>query len=265
MEKRTLERTGKTVDEAIELAVLELGVGRDEVEVDVLSRGRGGLLGIGAEPARVRVSIITGSAAGSGAALRVVNDLLDAMGADATPTIRTSGTGPDNPTVIDIQGEDAGLLIGRRGETLRALQYVVNIVRGREEETPTPVVVDVEQYRGRREKHLGSLAARSAERAIATGRSVPLEPMSPADRRIVHMALADDKGVTTESSGEGSQRHVVITPTGERAAKPMAGGDRRRRPAGGGNRGSDGGGNRGGGGGGFGGRTHAPRYRDDRD
>ena len=178
------------------------------------------------------------------------------MGADAKPTIRSSGSGPEDPTIIDIQGEDAGLIIGRRGETLRALQYVVNIIRGREEENAVPVVVDVEQYRGRREKHLGVLASRMAERAIASGRPVTLEPMTAADRRIIHMALAPDKGVSTESSGEGTQRRVVITPTGERSPRSDGGGmgtAQRRRPSGGGARGGGGAVNR------------APRYRDDRD
>jgi spoIIIJ-associated protein len=256
MEKQTLERTGRTVEEAIELAILELGVGRDEVEVDVLSKGRAGILGIGAEPARVRVSLITGGSAATGAALRIVNELLETMSADAKASIRSSGSGPEDPTIIDIQGEDAGLIIGRRGETLRALQYVVNIIRGREEENAVPVVVDVEQYRGRREKHLGSMASRMAERAVSTGRPVTLEPMSAADRRIIHMALASDKGVTTESTGDGTQRRVVISPTGERAPRSYSRdggstGNRRRRPSGSG--------------GGRGGESRAPRYRDDRD
>ena len=112
MEKDSLELTAKTVDEAIELAILELGAERDEVEVDVISRGRTGILGIGSEPARVRVSLIT---AGSGAAtaLGVVNEMLRAMGVDARPTIRSSGAAPDEPAIIDIQGEDAGLIIGQ--------------------------------------------------------------------------------------------------------------------------------------------------------
>jgi spoIIIJ-associated protein len=220
MEKQPLERTGKTVDEAIELAILELGVGRDEVEVDVVSQGRGGILGIGSEAAKVRVSLITGSTAGASAALGVVNDLLDAMDVDATPTIRSSGSGPDNLTVIDIQGEDAGLIIGRRGETLRALQYIANIILGRREDDAGPIIVDVEQYRDRRQQQIGVLADRMAERAITSGGPVTLEVMSAADRRLVHVALADDKGVTTESSGEGMQRRVTITPTGERPARP---------------------------------------------
>jgi spoIIIJ-associated protein len=237
MEKQSLERTGKTVDEAIELAILELGVGRDEVEVDVVSRGRAGILGIGAEPARVRVSLITGSAAGAGTALGVVNHLLSAMDVDAKPTIRSSGTGPDDPAIIDIQGEDAGLIIGRRGETLRALQYVVNIILNRRDEH-TGIIVDVEQYRERRQRQLRQIATRMAERAVSSGQPVTLDPMTPADRRIVHVTLAEDRGVTTQSSGEGSERRVTITPTGQRGPRPASPrppqGGRRRRPGGGG-------------------------------
>ena len=156
------------------------------------------------------------------------------MEVDARPTIRTSGSGPDDPPVIDIQGEDAGLIIGRRGDTLRALQFVTNMVLGRQQEEPTPVIVDVEGYRERRFAHLRQIANRMAERAIASGRAVTLEPMPPADRRMIHVTLADNKGVTTGSSGEGSERRVTIEPTGEVAPRPQsgrpAGGRRGRRP-----------------------------------
>jgi spoIIIJ-associated protein len=222
-------------------------------------------LGIGSEPAKVRVSLITGSTAGASAALGVVTDLLKAMNVDVTPTIRSSGTGPDDPTVIDIQGEDAGLIIGRRGETLRALQYVANIILGRREDDAGPIVVDVEQYRDRRQQQVSVLADRMAERAVATGRPVTLDAMSAADRRLIHVALADDKGVTTESSGEGTQRRVTITPTGERAARPSqggGGGSRGGRPSGG----DGGGGNIRGGSRSSGSRgEYRPNYRDDRD
>lgn len=230
--------------------MLELGVGRDEVEVDVVSQGRTGILGIGSEMAKVRVSLITEAGGAASAALGVVNHLLDAMDVDAMASIRSSGSGPDDPTVIDIQGEDAGLIIGRRGETLRALQYVANIVLGRQDDNVGPVIVDVEQYRERRQAQVETLAARMAERAISSGETVELDPMSAADRRAVHVALTDDVGVTTESSGEGSQRRVTITPTGERGPRPSSGGNRRRR----------GGGGNGGGGGG-----RRPAMRDDRD
>ncbi len=214
METQSIIRTAKTVDEAIELALLELDVDRDAVAVDVVSKGRAGILGIGAEPAKVRVTPIAGGS-GAGAGLNVVGRLLEYMDADVRPTIRSSGTGPDDPPVIDIQGEDAGLIIGRRGETLRALQFMTNVILGRNEDNPTTVIVDVEQYRERRFAHLRTLANRMAERAIADGEPVTLEAMPPADRRMIHVTLADHQGVTTESFGEGSQRRVTIQPTGE--------------------------------------------------
>ncbi|MDA1035854.1 MAG: protein jag [Chloroflexi bacterium] len=248
MDNQPLERTAKTVEEAIELALLELDVDRDEVVVDVVSQGRTGILGIGSEMAKVRVSLITEAGEGASKALGVVNRLLDAMDVDVLATIRNSGTGPEDPTVIDIQGEDAGLIIGRRGETLRALQYVANIVIGRQEDSAGPIIVDVEQYRERRQAQVQTLAKRMAESAIASGQPVELEPMSAVDRRSVHVALTDDAGVTTESAGEDSQRRVIITPTGERGPRPSSGGDRRRRSGGGG-----------------GGGAQRPIMRDDRD
>lgn len=199
--------------------------------VDVLSRGRSGILGIGSEPAQVRVSLITADTANARPGLGIVNDLLDLLDADANATIRSSGTGPEDPAIIDIEGDDAGLLIGRRGETLRSFQFVVNVILGHQQEHPVPVVVDVEQYRERRERQLQGIAQRMGERAAASGRPVELEPMSPAERRIIHMTLADDRSVTTASSGEGSARHIVITPTGAAPARSGGGArsGRRRR------------------------------------
>ena len=232
METNSLVRTAKTIEEAIELATLELGVDRDEVVVDVISKGRTGILGIGSEPAKVRVSLITSDDTNAGAGLGVVRRMLEGMYVEARPTIRSSGSGPDDPPVIDIQGEDAGLVIGRRGETLRALQFLVNVVLSRQEDKPAHVIVDVEQYRERRQRQLRTLAQRMAQQAIAEERAVTLEPMPPADRRVVHVTLTDERGVTTASSGEGSERRVTITPTGEGTSQPSSGGEgRRRRPS----------------------------------
>ena len=176
----------------------------------------------------MRVSLI--SEGGSGAsALGAGNRLLDAIDVDVTATIRKSGSGPGDPTIIDVQGEDAGLIIGRRGETLRALQFVANIILGRETDNSGPVVIDVEQYRERRQAQVHALADRMAEQAIASGHPIELDPMSPVDRRAVHVTLAGDVGVTTESFGEGAQRRVIITPTGDREPRPRSGGNRRRR------------------------------------
>jgi spoIIIJ-associated protein len=220
------------VEEAIELATLELGVDRDEIEVDVVSRGRAGILGIGAEPAKVRVRLLGETGGSAGIALGVVGNLLRGMLVEATPTIRSTGTGPDDPAVIDIQGEDAGLVIGRRGETLRALQFLANVVLSRHEDQPTRVVVDVEGYRERRQGQLETIANRMAQRAIADGEPVELDTMLAGDRRIIHMTLADNAGVTTASSGEGSQRRVTITPTGQPGPRQSSGpgGGRRRGP-----------------------------------
>ena len=232
MDDQSIVRTAKTVEEAIELATLELGVDRDEIEVDVVSRGRAGILGIGAEPATVRVRLLGESGSSASIALGVVGNLLRGMLVEATPTIRSTGTGPDDPAVIDIQGEDAGLVIGRRGETLRALQFLANGVLSRHEDQPTRVVVDVESYRERRQGQLETIANRTAQRAIADGDPVTLDAMPAGDRRIIHVTLADNSGVTTASSGEGSQRRVTITPTGQPGPRqsPGSGGGRRRRP-----------------------------------
>ena len=133
-----------------------------------------------------------------------------------------------------MQGEDAGLIIGRRGDTLRALQFVTNMILGRQREDPTPVIVDVEGYRDRRFAHLRQLATRTAQRVTASGQAVTLEPMLPAERRMIHVTLADNRGVRTESSGDGNERRVTIEPTGEAAPRPQsgtgAGGRRGRRP-----------------------------------
>ena len=216
MENRSIERTARTVEEAIDLAVMELGVGRDEIVVDVVSSGRAGILGIGAEPAKVRVRLIGDESPAAAAGLSAVSDILGLLDVEAAASIRSSGSGPGDPPVIDVQGEDAGLLIGRRGETLRALQFVVNSVLSRRDEALGPVVVDVERYRSRREQELRRLAERTARRAVSTGRAVSLDPMPPADRRTIHLALADSSDVTTESAGEGADRRVVVSPVADR-------------------------------------------------
>ena len=215
MNQESVERSAKTVEEAIEIATRELDADPDEVVVDVISKGRSGILGIRTEPARVRVTRITTDGGGAGAALKVVSRILRGMGVQARPTILSSGSGPDDPAVIDVQGEDAGLLIGRRGETLQALQFIVNIVVPRPEGLHAPIVVDVEKYRERRRRNLESVAQRTAERVAAQGRPITLEPMSAADRRIIHMALADNKRVVTESSGEGRDRRITVRTASE--------------------------------------------------
>jgi spoIIIJ-associated protein len=252
---REVEASAKTVDDAIAKALQELGVGRDDVEVEVLSEGKpGGFLGIGGEDARVLVSISGNRAepikvaprpaaapvredlglpqddddgpvvlATEGesneviaAAEQVTAELLRLMGLRATigRYEMPNSMDPEGPivSVVDIQGDDLGVLIGRRGETLESLQYIVNLIVAKRLGKRVTVEVDVEGYRQRRVTNLQSLAKRMADRVRETGRSVALEPMNPKERRIVHLALQEDPDVVTESAGEGEGRKVVIHP-----------------------------------------------------
>ena len=221
---RELEMTGRTVEEAIDKAVHQLGVAREDVEVVILDKGRGGILGLGAELARVRVSVRGIDAVDL--AKRTIEDLLRTMGVSASVGLpeRSSSADDRDPSVLsfNIDGEDAGLLIGRRGETLSSLQFVLNFILSRKTQTRTLVSIDVEGYRERRNEVLRSMAFRMAERAASTGRSVAMEPMPARERRIVHMALAEHAKVITESVGEGEDRRVTIVP------KRMGGGYERR-------------------------------------
>jgi spoIIIJ-associated protein len=144
-------------------------------------------------------------------AAKVLREILDLMGVDAEVSAFDDG----DRIILDAHGTESGLVIGKKGATLDALQYVVNrIVFKRPHEGPM-VIVDAEGYRGRREDSLVDLAQRLAEKVVKTGRPVPVEPMSAHDRRIVHMALAEHEGVSTESEGEGLFRRVVIFPKGK--------------------------------------------------
>ena len=217
-----LEMSARTVEEAIELALKELDVDRDEAEVEILSRGKAGFLGIGAELARVRVTPLGGGAPAavaeggeqSAAALAsaAVGRILQAAGVNVTRTLRSSHDPDSGGPVIDLAGEDSGLLIGRRGQTLQALQFLVTLIVRKELGEDVRVVLDVENYRQRRENSLRDMAAKVASRVAQTNRSITLEPMSPADRRIIHTSLSQHPGVRTESAGEGENRKVTIMP-----------------------------------------------------
>jgi len=217
-----LEMSARTVEEAIELALKELDVDRDEAEVEVLSRGKAGFLGIGAELARVRVSRLGGGSArgdadaGEQSAASVANAavgrILEAAGVNVTRTLRSAHDPEAGGPVIDLSGEDSGLLIGRRGQTLQALQFLVTLIVRKKLGEDVRVVLDVENYRQRRENSLRDMAAKVATRVAQTNRSITLEPMPPADRRIIHTSLAEHPGVRTESAGEGENRKVTIIP-----------------------------------------------------
>lgn len=308
-----VEASGKSVEEAVAKALQQLGLDQSQVDVEVVSGGRGGILGVGAQEARVIVTPRPGvMAAGSRAtaaddeydddedadddelddeeyddddeydddedyededeeedvappvtaapprpaprpvrgasppprgvpprqgrppareprqlpaltadvndpvavAVETLEHMLDLLGIDADVIARPPETVGDGTVdaVLDIEGEDLNVLIGRRGETLASLQYLVNLILNRRVKNRATVSVDIEGYRRRREESLQSLARRMADRVISSGQSITLEPMPPNERRIVHIALADHPDVLTVSIGEGESRKVAITP-----------------------------------------------------
>ena len=213
-QERTM--TGKTVEEAIEVALRELDANREEAEVEIISRGKPGFLGIGSELAKVRVRKISGSQGAATFAMETVKNILGATGSQTLAILRSAHDQQTGGPVIDISGEDSGLLIGRRGETLRSLQFMVNmIVNTRLDGEDVRVVLDVERYRERRSNSLRDLSKTVADKVAASGRAITLEPMSPADRRVVHVTLAEHPKVTTQSAGFGEQRKVTISPRKE--------------------------------------------------
>ena len=222
-----VEESGKTVDEAIEKALGKLGLDQTEVEIEILSMGRSGILGIGGDRARVVVrpksggaTPAPGAAAATGedteTAVGILEHLLELMNVDASVRVRAPETPGDGlglvRAVLDVSGEDLGILIGRRGDTLSSLQWLVNLMVSRKLKARTAFGIDVEGYRRRREESLKGLALRMADRVKSTGQSITLEPMPPNERRIVHLALAQDPNVITVSIGEGESRKVAITP-----------------------------------------------------
>jgi spoIIIJ-associated protein len=215
-----VEASGKTVDEAIAKALEQLGLDRSQVDVEIISEGRTGLFGLGGEDARVLVKPLGAEqVALEGSEIQIAVDflqrLLEMMDIDAQVTARAPETPGDglgrSSAVLDVNGDDLGILIGRRGSTLAALQYMVNHMVSRHLKSKALVSVDVERYKRRREEALIGLAQRLADKVKASGRTITLEPMPANERRIVHLALAGDPRVVTASLGEGETRKVAIS------------------------------------------------------
>ena len=216
----TIQMTGKTVEEAIEIALRELDADRGEVEIDVISRGKAGVFGLGSEPAKVKVSKVVVSSSNKegtsvdviGAARETIDELISLMDVDVMCNLRQAESKEVGGPLFEIEGDDSGLLIGRKGETLRSLQFMVRFLVSRKTGERANLSVDVEGYDDRRRQSLSNLANRVAQRVVKTGRSIELEPMNPRERRLVHITLAESGGVYTESSGIGEGRRVVILP-----------------------------------------------------
>jgi spoIIIJ-associated protein len=246
----SIESTGKTIEEALESALEELKVPPERVEVEVLEEPGRAVLGLVPTAAKIRVTVLRENAL---QAEQLLVELLRRMGIEATVEHRLEGH-DEGPAILDVRGEDLGLLIGWRGDTLRSLQLLVNTMVRQMMDEAEPVVIDVERYRARREDSVRELALRAADRAKRNQERVGLDPMQPYERRAVHTALSDDPDVSTESEGEGADRRVVITPKEVRGDRIV---DFGRSQGGSGRQGYGGRGGRGGrgyGGRGFGGR-----------
>ncbi|MGA2159532.1 MAG: RNA-binding cell elongation regulator Jag/EloR [Dehalococcoidia bacterium] len=215
MKVRELEISAKTVDEATKVALAQLGVSRDEVEIEVIKKGKSGVLGVGAEDAKIRVTLLDDEAQPgqlddvAETARKVLSDILKAMGIAAEIDV-TSSPDENTPVTLNIEGDDLGVLIGRRGQALASLQYLVRLIVAEKSKKWISVNVDVDWYKKRHYETLKKLAQRLAEQVARRKRAITMEPMQPDERRIVHLALADNPDVMTQSTGEGDGRRVVI-------------------------------------------------------
>ena len=233
---KTLEKSARTEDEAIAAALAELGMDRDDVSVEIVERAKSGFLGIGASPAVIRVSYEAEDEPAAPAAApkaeapaapakaapaavvdenedyaeirRFLTGLLERMGITADIEISPRENGGVN---VNLSGSGMGAIIGRRGETLDAIQHLTNYVVNRGSEKRLHISVDAECYRSKREESLTRLAEKMAEKAIKYKRSMALEPMNSYERHVIHTALQNYEGVTTSSTGVEPNRRVVVS------------------------------------------------------
>ena len=240
-ERTKLEVIAPSVEEAVEKGLRELGLTKDDVDIEVLDEGKKGVLGLGTRQARValkirkkeveiapeslleeqpsvyleeslQVAAPVPEPESVSIARETINIMLEKMGVNADVSIKLGESVSDRiqPILIDIEGKDLSFLIGRKAETLEALQYVTSLIVGRELGRWVPLQIDVQHYRKRREDELRKLARRTAEQVINTGRKQALEPLPPNERRIIHIELRNNPQVETESIGEEPRRKVTI-------------------------------------------------------
>ena len=201
-----VEFSAKTVDDAITEACQKLTVTSDKLEYEVVEEGSSGFLGIGAKPAVIKARIKNSVADN---AKEFLKEVFDAMNIVVVIDVKYD---EENRNIdIELSGDEMGVLIGKRGQTLDSLQYLVSLVVNKDEDEYIRVKVDTEDYRKRRKETLENLAKNIAYKVKRTKRPVSLEPMNPYERRIIHSALQNDKYVTTHSEGEEPFRRVVVT------------------------------------------------------
>lgn len=201
----SVEKTARTVQEAVTMALDELNADENSVDVEVIDEGNKGIFGlIGNKLAKVRVTL---KESRGEKAKKFLFDVFGKMRIDADIDMLED----DSTISLNIKGNDMGVLIGRRGETLDSLQYLSSLVANKESEDYKRVVVDIENYRMKREETLVNLANRLAEKVVKYKKNVTLEPMNPYERRVIHSTLQNNKYVETYSIGDEPNRKVVIT------------------------------------------------------
>lgn len=231
---------GKTVEEATKIALEDLNANLEEVKIEVVSPGKSGILGLGGEPAIINVSYDDKSKPKKATkskpkakdskksekniarelddideeteklAIDIVNYLLSSLQVDVKTFFRDKDDFDTKSLYFEIEGDDSGLIIGRKGETLRSFEFLISFIIKRQLDKRVRVILDVEGYQERRRSNLVSIAESNAKKVIKYGKPIKMDPMSPFDRRIIHLALEKDKKVITESQGSGSRRQVVI-------------------------------------------------------
>ena len=201
---KEIQKSAKTVDKAIDEALLELNAAREDVEIEVISEGSRGFLGFGSKDAVVKV---TEKFNPEKIAKNFLREMFIAMGIIVNIETQLK----DKQLLINLTGDDMGILIGKRGQTLDSIQYLVNLVVNKGNAPYLSITIDTENYRQRRKETLESLAYNLAKKVRQTGKKVVLEPMNPYERRIIHSSLQNNRYVTTYSEGEEPFRNVVIT------------------------------------------------------
>ena len=227
------------MEEATKIALEDLNVNLEEVKIEVVSPGKSGILGLGGEPAIINVSYDDKSEKKANKskskakdskksekslakelddideeteklAIDIVNYLLSSLKVEVKTFFRDKDDFDTKSLYFEIEGDDSGLIIGRKGETLRSFEFLISFIIKRQLDKRVRVILDVEGYQERRRSNLVSIAESNAKKVIKYGKPIKMDPMSPFDRRIIHLALEKDKKVITESQGSGSRRQVVI-------------------------------------------------------
>ena len=199
------EFTGKTVEDAVMEAAIKLETTSDKLDYEILEKGSSGFLGIGSKPAKIKARKLMETV---DRVEEFLADVFAAMQIDAK--IEITENKEENTMNVDLSGEDMGVLIGKRGQTLDSLQYIISLVVNKESDSYIRIKVDTENYRERRKATLEKLAKKIAYTVKRTKKPVALEPMNPYERRVIHSALQNDRYVCTKSEGEEPYRKVVI-------------------------------------------------------